>query len=73
MPYIAKMNLKQQLLLVLKTGTAVEALEDAIDDDKAANDLHNSEMEAFEDKNDLSDNDDKNEFTLQNRYLNWDK
>ena len=72
MPYIAKMKLKQQLLLVLLTETVLEALEDANTDDKAANDLH-SEMEAFEDKNDLSDNDDKNKFTLQNRYLNWDK
>ena len=46
----------------------MEALEDSIDDDKATNDLHNSEMEAFEDKNDLIDNDGMNEFTLQNRY-----
>ena len=46
----------------------MEALEDAIGDDKAVNDLHNSEMEAFEDKNDLIDNDGMNKFTLQNRY-----
>ena len=49
----------------LNDETALNALEDTMGDDKASLDLH-SEIEAFEDKNDIVGNNDKNEITPSN-------